>query len=68
MLVGVALPKEVGRTASEVKAARVLNLEKESIEHLKWTSFEQVHHCTDLLCQVTFPAHTEKEKTGPGLD
>ena len=46
---------------------RVLNLEKESSEHLKWTHLEQVQHCTDLPRQVTFPPHTEQEKMGPGL-
>ena len=38
-------------------AVRVLNLERESCEHLRWTHLEQVQHCTDLPCQVTFPVH-----------
>ena len=46
---------------------RVLNLDKESFEHLRWTHLEQVQHCTDLPRQVTFPAHTEQGKMGPGL-
>ena len=51
----------------EVRADKILNLEKESGEHLKWTHLEQVQHCTYLPRQVTFPAHTEKEKMGPEL-
>ena len=31
------------------------------------TPLEQVHHCTELLRQVTLPAHTEEEKIEPGL-
>ena len=46
---------------------RVLNLERESCEHLRWTHLEQVQHCTDLLRQVIFSAHTEQVKMGPGL-
>ena len=48
-------------------APRALNLERESCEHLRWTHLEQVQHCTDLHRQVTFPAHTEQGKMGPGL-
>ena len=29
---------------------------------------EQVQHCTDFPRQVTFPAHTEQGKMGPGLE
>ena len=47
---------------------RILNLEKESCEHFKWTHLEQVQHCTDLPIQVTFPVHTEQGKTGLGLE
>ena len=36
-------------------------------DHLRWTHLEQVQHCTDLPCQVTFPAHTEQGRMGPGL-
>ena len=57
----------VGRKAPGVIAAWVLNLEKERNEHLKWTHWVQVQHCTDLPLQVTFPAHTKQRKTGPGL-
>ena len=32
---------------------RVLNPEKESSEHLKWTHLEEVQHCTDLPLRVT---------------
>ena len=46
---------------------RALNLEWESCEHLQWTHLEQVQHCTDVPRQVTFPAHTEQGKMGPGL-
>ena len=46
---------------------RALNLERESCEHLRWTHLEQVQHCTDLPRQVTFPAHSEQGKMGPGL-
>ena len=48
-------------------APRVLNLERESCEHLRWTHLEQVQHCTDLPRQVTFSVHTEQVKMGPGL-
>ena len=48
-------------------APRVLNLERESCEHLSWTHLEQVQHCADLPRQVTFPAHTELGKMGPGF-
>ena len=30
------------------------------------THLAQVQHCTDLPRQVTFPAHTEQGKNGPG--
>ena len=43
------------------------NSERESCEHLRWIHLEQVQHCTDLPRQVTFPAHTEQGKMGPGL-
>ena len=46
---------------------RALNWDKESCKHLRWTHLEQVQHCTDLPRQVTFPAHTEQGKMGPGL-
>ena len=46
---------------------RALKLDKESCEHLRWTHLEQAQHCTDLPRQVTFPAHTEQGKMGPGL-
>ena len=46
---------------------RALNLERESCEHLRWTYLQHVQHCTDLPRQVTFPAHTEQGKMGPGL-
>ena len=55
---GVAAPREL---------PKVLNLERESCEHLRWTHLEQVQHCTDLPHQVTFPVHTEQGKMGPGL-
>ena len=48
----------------ECELPRALNLERESCEHLRWNHLEQVQHCTDLPCQVTFPAHTEQEKMG----
>ena len=53
--------------APGVRSTKVLNLERESCEHFRWTHLEQVQHCPDLPCQVTFPAHTEQGKTGPGL-
>ena len=34
---------------------------------LDGTHLEQVQHSTDLPRQVTFPAHTEQGKMGPGL-
>ena len=51
----------------EWEPPRALNLEWESCVHLRWTHLEQVQHCTDLPCQVTFPAHTEHRKMGIGL-
>ena len=39
---------------------RVLNLEKESNEHLKWTHLEQVQNCINLPLQVTFIGYTEQ--------
>ena len=51
----------------EWELQRALNLERESCEHFRWTHLEQVEHCTDLPRQVTFPAHTERGKMGPGL-
>ena len=56
-----------GGQLQELELPKVLNLERESCEHLSWTHLEQVQHCTDLPCQVTFPAHTEQRKMGPGL-
>ena len=53
--------------SSKREPSRVLNLESESCEHLRWTHLEQVQHCTDLPRHVTFPAHTEQGKMGPGL-
>ena len=57
-----------GEVASEVRAARSSECRKKSSEHLKWTHLEQVHHCTDLPRQATFPAHTEQGKTGQWLE
>ena len=53
--------------AFKVKEVKILNLDRESCEHLRWTHLEQVQHSTDLLRQVTFPAHIEQGKMGPGL-
>ena len=53
-------------TAGEA-VPRALNLERESCEHLRWTHLEQAQHFTDLPRQVTFSAHTEQGKMGPGL-
>ena len=58
VLVGVGSPEVSGTQLQEGELPRVLNLEKESSEHFKWTHLEQVQHCTDLPGQVTFPAHT----------
>ena len=63
-------PEEAGTQQGEapgVKVPRVLNLEKESSEHFKWTHLEQVQHSTYLPRQVTFPVHTEQGKTALGL-
>ena len=57
-----------GGQLQESELPRVLNLERQSFEHLRWTHFKQVQHCTDLPCQDTFPAHTEQGKMGPGLE
>ena len=71
VLVGMESPEEPGMQQrgllQECKLPRVLSLEKKSGEHLKWTHWEKVQHCTDLPHQVTFPAHTEQRKTGQGL-
>ena len=56
-----------GGQLQEWELPEVLNLERESCKHLRWTDLEQVQHCTDLPCQVAFPAHTEQGKMGPGL-
>ena len=47
---------------------RALHWDKKSCEHLRWTHLEQAQHCTDLPRQVTFSAHTEQGKMGPGLE
>ena len=57
----------VGMQLQKQQLPRVLNLERESCEHLRWTDLEQVQHCTDLPCQVPFPVHTEQEKMESGL-
>ena len=54
-------------SSSKSELPRALNFDKESCEHLRWTHLEQAQHCTDLPCQVTFPAHTEQGKMEPGL-
>ena len=56
-----------GEQLQEWELPRVLNLEKESSKHFKWTSVEQVQHCIDLPRLITFPAHTEHGRRGPGL-
>ena len=66
MLVSMGSPEEAG-VQQGGQLPRVLNLEKESSEHFKWTHLEQVQHCTDLPCQVKFPTHTERGKTGQRL-
>ena len=53
--------------APRVRAAKSTEFGEKSCEHLRWTHFDQVQHCTDLPRQVTFPAHTEQGKMGPGL-
>ena len=70
VMVNVGSPEEAGsqqRGSSRSESCLVLNLEKGRSEHFKWTDLEQVQHCTDLRYKVTFPAHTEQGKTGPGL-
>ena len=54
-------------TGEAAPRVRALNLDRESCEHLRWTHLEQVQHSTDLPRQVTFPAHIEQGKMGPGL-
>ena len=53
--------------SEESELPRALNLDRKSCEDLRWTHLEQAQHCTDLPRQVTFPAHTEQGKMGPGL-
>ena len=62
---GVTVLRQGGQL-QEWELPRALNLERESCEHLRWTHLEHVQHCTDLPYQVTFPAHTEQGKMGPG--
>ena len=57
----------VGAQLQELGLPRVLNFKRESYEHLRRTHLEKEQHCTDLSRQVTFPAHTDQEKMGPGL-
>ena len=71
VLAGVA-PLEKAGTQQGVQLQkwelpRVLNLEKESSEHLKRTHLKLVQHCTVLLLQVTLPAHTGQGMVRPGL-
>ena len=47
---------------------RVLNLERESWEHFRWTHLEQVQHCTDLPCQVTFPEMRRRRRAKEGQE
>ena len=56
-----------GGKLQECDLPKVLNLERESFEPLRWTHLEQVPHCTDLPRQIIFPAHTEQENMEPGL-
>ena len=64
---GVTVLRPGGGQLQEWELPRALNLERKSCEHLRWTHLEQVQHCTDLPRQVTFLAHTEQGKMGPGL-
>ena len=56
-----------GEPLQEWELPRVLDLERESSEHIRCTHLEQVQHCTDLPRQVTFPVHSEQGKIGPKL-
>ena len=56
-----------GGSSRNESCQRVLNLERKSSEHLRWTHLEQAQHCTDLPCQVTFSANTGQEYNGRGL-
>ena len=56
-----------GMAAPGVRAAKSSESRKESSEHFKWTHLEHVQHCTDLLRQVKFLAHTQQGKTEKGL-
>ena len=70
VLVGVGSPEEAGTQHGQLQdweLPRVLNLEKKSSEHCKWTHLKKVQHCTNLPLQITIPAHSEQGKTGPGL-
>ena len=52
VLVGVRPPDEAGSLQGgqlqKRELSRVLNLEKENCEHIKWIDLQQVQHCTDL--------------------
>ena len=63
---GVTVLRQGGQL-QEWELPKALKLDKESCEHLRWTHLEQAQHCADLPRQVTFPAHTEQGKMGPGL-
>ena len=43
-----------GGGSSKRELLRVLHLERESCEHLRWTHLEQVPHCTDLSARSHF--------------
>ena len=63
---GVTVLRQGGKL-QECELPRALKLDRKSCEHLRGTHLEQVQHCTDLPHQITFPAHTEQGKIGPGL-
>ena len=72
VLLGVESPKKAGvqqgGQLQEWQLPRVLNLEKESSEHFKYTQLEHVQHCTDLLRQVTFQHTLNRERRDKGWD
>ena len=57
-----------GSSSKSESCQELLNLERESCEHLMMTHLEQVQHCTDLPCCVTFQRTQNRERWGQGLD
>ena len=60
--VTVISSEKAGTQLQEGELPRVLNLEKESSEHFRWTDLEQVQHCTDLSARSHFQRTLNRER------